>query len=371
MEDCTPTNPCHSARCLFCDPTGYMDEQGQQAGHPDDTTDRRTARIRALTYRRSELGAIPPPSWLIHGVTTRASLTLLSGKFGTYKSFVSIAMACSIATGKPFLEHHVEEPGPVIYIAAEGASGVRWRVEAWEAAHNEGAPIADDMLIVIGGAVSLLRDDDMGALDNLCKETGPRLIVWDTLHRCAPGYVEESNSEAGPVIERLSDLRERYDCTQLVNHHTGHSGVRARGASALEDDCDNSWVIKLAGDNEDRSPSNQRTMEHRKVKDGELSDKMHIGLVASADSAYVDRQAVAPQEAKGWLVARAYTQQLDLAGVPLSYGRDRLRAALKALGVEHVDNNTLNDIATTRKTTDYRPYTKPSADGLQTQTDGP
>jgi hypothetical protein len=280
-------------------------------------------------------------------------------------------MACSIATGKPFLGHQVDEAGPVIYIAAEGASGVRGRIEAWESIHNDGLPIADDMITVIGGAVNLLHEGDIAALDELCKATNPRMVIWDTLHRCAPGIDEDRSKESGLVIDTLSELRERYDCTQLLNHHTGHSGVRARGSSSWEDDCDNSWVIRLAGDGEDRSAAVQRTMEHRKVKDGELSDKMNIGLTAAADSAYVDLKTVTTGEAKGWLVAKAYTQQLDLAGVPLSYGKDRLRAALKALGVEHVDNNVLNDIATTRKATDYRPYTKPSADGLQTQTDGP
>lgn len=333
--------------------------------------DRRIARIRALTYRRSELSLIPPPSWLIQGVTTRASLTLLSGKFGTYKSFVSIAMACSVATGKPFLGHHVEETGPVIIIAAEGASGVRARIEAWEYAHNGGREIPDDMLIVVGGAVNILRDDDMAGIEELCKAAGPRKVIWDTLHRCAPGIDENSNSEMGAVIDRLSDLRENYNCTQVVNHHTGHAGQRSRGASALEDDFDNSWVIKLAGDGEDRSAGNQRTLEHRKVKDGELSENIPIGLVSAGLSAYVDQMLVSPDKdgAKGWLVMKAYAQQLDIAGIPLEYGRERIRGALKDLGTEVKDNTVLSELAKMRKAPDYAPYRKPSADGLQTLSD--
>lgn len=325
---------------------------------------RRRARIRAITYRRSELRLIPPPSWLVEGVMTRASLTLLSGKFGTYKSFVSVALAASVATGVPFLGHHVAGTGPVIYVAAEGASGIRARLEAWEDAHNGGAPIADDMLAVIGGPVKLLNGDDMSALEELCKEMRPRLIVWDTLHRVAPGIEEDKSREAGMVIDILSALRESYDCTQLVDHHTGHSGQRARGSSAWEDDFDNSWVIKLAGDGEDRSAANQRTMEHRKVKDGELSEKVPIGLVPALDSAYVDRVEVEPdgETVKGWLVNKAYASQLDHAGVPLNYGRVKVAQELKALGVQSLDNNAAAEIARLRKSPDYRPSTNPSAD---------
>jgi hypothetical protein len=326
---------------------------------------RRIARIKALTYRRSELNLIPAPGWLVEGVMTRASLTLLSGKFGTYKSFVSLALAASVATGTPFLGHYVAEVGPVIYIAAEGASGLKARLEAWEDAHNGGLPIADDRLVVVGGAVKLLNGDDMAGLEELCKEIQPRLIVWDTLHRVAPGIDEDKSNQAGPAIDVLSALRENYECTQLVDHHTGHAGMRARGSSAWEDDFDNSWVIKLAGDGEDRSPTNQRTMEHRKVKEGELSPKIPIGLAPALDSAYVDRMEVEPSgdEARSWLVAKSHAQTLDLAGVPLNYGRERIAKALQQLGVtQKLDNNLCSDIARMRKAADYSPYSKPSVD---------
>lgn len=386
MDGCTAADPCHSNGCVFCDPDGYLsqhdaatvlldqDAPDRTRRQPDADAEeraRRIARIKAITYRRSELNLIPPPGWLVEGVMTRASLTLLAGKFGTYKSFVSVALAASVATGASFLGHPVVEPGPVVYIAAEGASGVKARFESWEDAHNGGAPIRDDMLVVIGGAVKLLNGDDMAGLDELCKEIQPRMIVWDTLHRCAPGLDEDKSREAGLAIDVLSSLRENYNCTQLVDHHTGHSGQRSRGSSAWEDDFDNSWVIKLAGDGEDRSPHNQRTMEHRKVKDGELSGKIPIGLVPVLDSAYVDRMEVQPpaDEVRGWLIVKAYASQLDLAGVPVTYGRIRVVSALKTLGVEVHDNNLAADIAALRKSPDYIPSKKPSVDGSQTVSD--
>lgn len=375
--------------CFICAPTGVDSWVAPQQGEvtplvlDGEVTDRpvgeglspvqeeraqRIARIRALTFRRSELSLITPPAPLIEGVLNRATLELLSGKFGTYKSFASIGMAASVATGVPFLGHRVAETGPVIYVAAEGASGLKARLEAWEAAHNGGTPIPDDMFVVIGGPVKLLSAADMMAMDELCKVVQPKMIVWDTLHRVAPGIEENSSKEAGQAIDALSDMRERYDCTQLVDHHTGHGGQRARGSSSWEDDFDGSWVIKLGGDGEDRSPTNQRTMEHRKVKDGELSPKIPIGLVSAGDSAYLDRIEVAPtpESAKGWLVVKAYADQLDQAGVPLTYGKDRLRAALAGLGVRVGDNNVLGDIAKLRKSAGYRP----SANRLEGGADG-
>lgn len=319
------------------------------------------SRIRRLTFRRSELSQIKPPTWLIDGVLNRASLAVLAGKFGTYKSFVSVALSASVATGKPFLGHATVETGPVIYIAAEGAAGIKSRFEAWEQAHNGGQPIDDDRLVVVSGPINLRDPEQVAELDELCGEVGPRLMVVDTMHRCAPGVEENSAKEMGEVIEVISGLRERHDCTILANHHTGHSGQRSRGSSSIEDDFDNAWVIKLAGDGEDRSPDIQRTMEHRKVKDGELSAKIPIGLVGALDSAYVDCVEVAPDggEVKGWLAVKSYAQRLDVAGVPLDYGKDRVKAALVELGVASIGNTTAADIAKLRKAADYSPA-KPS-----------
>src|SRR5204863_4545653 len=85
----------------------YFDGQAAVAAPGD--REKRLARLRTITYRRSELERIPPPGWQVEGVMTRASLTLLAGKFGTYKSFVSVALAASVATGVPFLGHQVSE----------------------------------------------------------------------------------------------------------------------------------------------------------------------------------------------------------------------------------------------------------------------
>ncbi len=114
----------------------------------------RAARIRAFTYRRSELDSIPPPSYLIDGILNDNALAILAGKFGTYKTFASVSWACSVAAGVPWLGHEVTNPGPVIYVAAEGASGLRARIEAWECTYNRGRQIPDDRLIVVGTSTS-------------------------------------------------------------------------------------------------------------------------------------------------------------------------------------------------------------------------
>lgn len=308
----------------------------------------RAARIKALTYRRSELDNIPPPKYLIDGVLNDNSLAVLAGKFGTYKSFISVSWACSIATGVPWLDHDVVTDGPVVYVAAEGASGLRSRIEAWECTYNRGAKVPDDRLVVVGGPVNLRVGADVDALSVLCDEVRPRMVVWDTLHRCAPGVEENSNTEMGLVVATLSSLRERHDATQLVNHHTGHAGARSRGASAIEDDFDNSWVVKLGGDNEDRSAKNPRTMEHRKVKDGELCEPIVIQLAQAAESATVELS----EKSATWVIeekVKAKAAECDAAGIPANLGRELLVKAAAKAGIESVSTALWGRVAKLRK----------------------
>jgi len=230
-------------------------------------------RIRRHYHKRSELAALPRPVALIERVLYRETIAMISGKFGTYKSFVGVAMACSLATGKPFLGYSVPEPVSVLYIAAEGVSGIQGRVEAWEA---ENGPVPDSFG-VISVSAQIMNNEDMGELVELVKESGAQVVFWDTLHRNAAGVDENSATEMSQVIRVLDRLREVSSIASVLLHHTGHGGERARGSSSIEDDIDTAFVIKL-GDPEDRSKYVQRTIHHRKTKDGELLPEMDIRL---------------------------------------------------------------------------------------------
>ncbi len=246
-----------------------------------------TGRLRRAMYSRSALRELPPLEPIIEDVLHARSISVISGKFGTYKTFVTVGMACSLATGEPWFGHRVPEAMPVIYAAAEGAYGINGRIDAWEDATGRTVP---DTLYVISVAARINRPYDMTELEELIQETGAKVVIFDTLHASTPGADENNPGEMGEVVDVLRTLRDRHGVSIILPHHTGHAGERSRGSSSIEDDADASFVIKLGGDGEDRRPENVRTMHHRKAKDSALLEPVPLVLEERKGSAYVRPQ---------------------------------------------------------------------------------
>lgn len=247
-------------------------------------------------YDVNDLDAIPMPTPLISGVIDADTVAILSGKFGTYKSFMAMAWGASLATGQDWCGHSVPKAVPVIYVAAEGASGVRRRMAAWSRKHGQ---ISRGMFIVVPMRVALAKPESVRKLDALIKKYESGLVILDTLHKMAPG-MEETSKDAGEALSIIDQLRQRNAATFLLVHHTGHAGKRSRGSSSIEDDVDTSWVIELGGDGEDRSAANPRILVHRKSKEEELSEPLNLRIVQVEDtgSCYVEASSD-PFEAAG------------------------------------------------------------------------
>ncbi len=75
------------------------------------------------------------PEALVDGRIPAGGFVVGIGPPGTGKTFLSLDLALSVATGRHWLDVKVGRPGPVIYIAADGA-GLKARVHAWKSAHG-------------------------------------------------------------------------------------------------------------------------------------------------------------------------------------------------------------------------------------------
>ena len=70
-----------------------------------------------------------PRSWLIKNLFPKREADLLSGQWGTAKTFVGIDLSAAIMTATPFAGREVTRQGGVLFVAAEGASEIPIRLQ--------------------------------------------------------------------------------------------------------------------------------------------------------------------------------------------------------------------------------------------------
>jgi hypothetical protein len=214
-----------------------------------------------------------PPHWLLRGMLERDTFALIFGDPGCGKSFLAIDWACRIATGTPWRGHPVKG-GPVVYIAGEGQQGFGRRIRAWSKHHGVGLA---GVPLYLAPAVAIPEPADLvsliTAIDTGISAIGkPVMIVLDTLARCFGGGDENSTQDMSKFVTACDAIRQRYACTILIVHHTGHGDKsRARGAIALKAALDAEY--RLANEN-------GMLLTVTKMKDAETPLPLGLRLIA-------------------------------------------------------------------------------------------
>lgn len=162
----------------------------------------------------------------------KSGLVAVVARSGAAKTFAVLDMVCHVVLGWDWNGYAVEQTS-VLYVAGEGASGLGSRVSSWCDFHRVEPGTLDELLIM--PRPFDLSDNDLVARverELSARESAPGLIVVDTLSSNAPpGFSENDTAHMKGYLDLARRLRDRWGCTVLIVHHTGHAGERARGAS--------------------------------------------------------------------------------------------------------------------------------------------
>lgn len=187
----------------------------------------------SLGELREESHSVP---WLIKHVVPAASIGMLYGGSGTFKSFIAIDAALHIAHGLPWMGRRTKQ-GPVLYIAAEGGSGLWPRIVAWHRARR--LQWAHTPFHVVPAALDLTADAWRVVEAAQAKGVSPALVVVDTLSQTYAGEENSANEVAAYFRELGTRFRQLWGCAVLILHHSGHSATeRPRGSSAMRANLD-------------------------------------------------------------------------------------------------------------------------------------
>jgi len=174
------------------------------------------------------------PNWLIEDYIIQGSTAQLIGESRLGKTFATIDIGLSIATGVDWNNCKVAQ-GPVAYLNAEGHTGMHTRIQGWQ---QEYQSIIDAPFLLSTEALDLTDDDAVVSaqvtLDRFAQEYDNQisLIIVDTMHRSMSGD-EDSSKAFRKFIDNLDKLCSCYSAASLINHHPGHGNSNmARGSSA-------------------------------------------------------------------------------------------------------------------------------------------
>lgn len=202
------------------------------------------------------------PIWLVRGIIPREGLIAAWGRPKSGKSFIVMDMMMHVALGWDYRGHKVMQ-GPVVYLAAEGANGVKKRVAGFH--HERMSEAADENVDfhLVAANVDLIGEHR--PLIQRIKETlpdrTPVAVAIDTLNRTLVGS-ENSDESMGDYIKAADAIRDAFGCAVVVVHHCGHDDSRMRGHSSLLGALDAQLAIK-------RDTEGTITMTVQDVKDGE------------------------------------------------------------------------------------------------------
>jgi AAA domain len=217
-----------------------LEEHHPNTGSRDKPTRAQQFASKLLTI--PELLKLDPPEPLIADVLYRATLAVLFGAPGSYKTIVALDWAQCVAGCLPWQAREVRG-GPVLYVAAEGSASLGQRFAAWRKGFNLEPP---EQLLVLPMPVDLRNRHQVGDVAEWAAETRPALAVFDTLARCMVGGDENSAKDMGELIDGADRIRQASGATVLLVHHTGKDGIDARGSSALRGAADT--MVKVEAD---------------------------------------------------------------------------------------------------------------------------
>ena len=216
-------------------------------GKGDDTAKEKTKKN---VFELKHWYDLPEPTgeeWTVKGLLPRQGVATLFGAPGSYKSFSAIDIAWHVAAGEWWAGRRVR-PVPVIYLAVEGAAGVKKRLSGARKMH--GLNERREPLYVVDAALNLgTSADDTKKMIHSIEAVGvnPGLIEIDTLSASLAGG-EENGPGMSMFLNNCQRIATHFNCLVIAVHHVGWGeSDRERGHSSLPGNVDTRILVERRG----------------------------------------------------------------------------------------------------------------------------
>ncbi|MCG7493291.1 AAA family ATPase [Thalassobius sp. Cn5-15] len=213
------------------------------------------------------------PDFIVGDLIEARSCVVVFGAPGSGKSFVTLDVAACVASGREFHGKEVQQ-GCAVYVAGEGGAGIKRRLQAWSKHTGEELDKSKPLFVIQSPIEMLNASDVKAACDAIAEATGEftiKIIVLDTLARNFGDGDENSTGDMNRFVMAVGRMIERFGCTVVVVHHSGHGdNSRGRGSSALRAAADAEFRVE--------KDNSTVTLVHTKAKDAPESEPIRFSL---------------------------------------------------------------------------------------------
>lgn len=196
--------------------------------------------------------------WLCDGLIERAGLHIISGGYGTLKTYLMLTTTLDMCQGISTYQrvvadeegrmldietfHKVQKPIRAIYVAGEGAFGYENRVAAYKKHRNITGPIENFYFLP---TMPLLADDaSWGSFVAFVERKAVDMVVFDTKTWLMITMDQNATRDAGFAIQRIKELR-LLDVAVVLVDHTGKDFERGtKGAVDIPGAAELELIIK-------------------------------------------------------------------------------------------------------------------------------
>jgi hypothetical protein len=211
---------------------------------------------------------------VVRGLLPAQGVAILYAKWKSFKSFVGLHLAVTVAQGVLWAGRETKK-GAVVYVVAEGARGFHKRVDAYKQRDGlKGIAVyiveARPNLGTKSGDAPKLIADIKVAFDS---DKGPSLVIIDTLARTLHGE-DENGQGMACFVNNAEEIADAFQCLVLAVHHEG-AGDRGRMRGYTAADAASVATLHVTRDNP-RSLS--CTLEVTEAKDSVSHDRYAIEL---------------------------------------------------------------------------------------------
>lgn len=209
---------------------------------PPSSKDDQPTSSSADMYPMLSLGdmlSMPDPVFVIDRHLPERSLGFLYGAAGAKKSFIALDWALHLAFGKQ--DWHgdpiaAKPDGVVIYLAGEGAAGMKVRARAWMQQHRvPAAAQAQGRFRLIPQSVEMMDRENVRKLARTLRVGLGKpvtAIIVDTVSRAMPGADENLQKDMTRFVQACDTLKNEFGCVVVGVHHAGSNG-NMRGSTVL------------------------------------------------------------------------------------------------------------------------------------------